>query len=282
MPRGVPKNGFRNTKSVAKNAVQAAPVVSESDEEIDHRITERFEILADLTTAAVDGEVKALIISGPPGLGKSFTVEETLTKWDPDGVRHAVIKGYVRATGLFKLLYANRAKGQVIVFDDADTIWFDDTSLNLLKAVCDSNDRRIVSYVTESNLIDEETADRLPKQFAFEGTIVFITNLDFDAMIDKGHKLAPHLSAMMSRAHYIDLSMKTKRDYIVRIRQVMSKGLLSKAGLDKAAQDDVVKFIETNSDKMRELSIRIALKVASIRKIGGARWEKMATVTCCK
>jgi len=287
MPRGVPAAGFRNrTGSDTNNQTAVAKAVInfkyESDAEIEERIADRFEILEEMTNAALYGDARAVIVSGPAGLGKSFTVEETLTKWDPSGINHTVVKGYVRATGLYKLLYQHSEKGKVLVFDDADTIFFDDTSLNMLKAVCDSSKTRRVSYLTEGNMYDEDTAEKLPKSFEFHGTIIFITNYDFDAMISKGHKLAPHLTAMISRAHYIDLAMKTKRDYLVRIRQVLNKGMLADQGLDKVAQNEVIQFIETNQDSMRELSLRMALKVAGIRKMSSSRWEKIARVTCCK
>jgi hypothetical protein len=257
-------------------------VQTETDSEIQERISDRFEILEDLTIGSTTGQVRSLIVSGPAGLGKSYTVEETLKFWDPDGVDHTIIKGYVRATGLYKLLFAHSEPGKVIVFDDADTIFFDDTSLNMLKAVCDSTESRKVSYLTEGQLFDDETGTQLPKSFEFKGTIIFITNYDFDAMIEKGHKLAPHLLAMMSRSHYIDLAMKTKRDYMVRIRQVVSKGLLGNVGINVTAQNEVVAFIEDNKDSLRELSIRVALKVASIRKLKQEKWQKIAKITCCR
>jgi hypothetical protein len=147
--------------------------------------------------------------------------------------------------------------------------------------VCDTTEKRRVSWLTEGVMIDEESGERLPRGFEFNGTIVFITNLDFDALIDRGHKLAPHLQALMSRAHYIDLAMKTRRDYVVRIKQVLEKGLLKKSGLTPAQEKDVVDFIEANTDRLRELSLRMALKVGAIRKIGET-WQKVARVTCCR
>lgn len=287
MPRGVPKAGFRQTRKISDIAATAKIVPlqvisSETDAEIEERISDRFEILEDLTNAAIYGDVRAVVVSGPAGLGKSYTVEETLKAWDPNATEYTVVKGYVRATGLYKLLFQHADKGKVLVFDDADTIFFDDTSLNMLKAVCDSSKTRTVSYMTEGALYDDETATKLPKSFQFDGTIIFITNYDFDAMIAKGHKLAPHLQAMISRAHYIDLAMKTKRDYMVRIKQVLKKGLLKNQGLHDLEQQEVISFIEKNQDNLRELSLRIALKVASIRKMNNNRWEKIAKVTCCK
>ena len=261
--------------------VQQTPVVVETDDEIEARLTDRFEILGEMTDLAIAGDVRAMVVSGPAGLGKSFTVETKLEAFDPSALDHTIVKGYVRAPGLYKLLYAHRNRGQVLVFDDADAIFFDDTALNLLKAACDTTERRVISYITENGLVDEETAERLPKSFQFDGTVIFITNLDMDAMVERGHKLAPHLTAIISRTHYIDLSMKTTRDYLIRIRQVVKQGLLKNVGLDEAGQADVLRFIEANHSKLRELSLRMALKLGAIRRKGG-NWERMARVTCVR
>jgi len=284
MPRGVPKAGFRAARSSRAEKLAAIRVSYESDtretdEQISARIAERFDILDVLTEACTVGNARALIVSGPAGLGKSFTVEKRLTDWDPSAVNHTIVKGYVRATGLVKLLYQFREEGQVIVFDDADAIFFDDVSLNLLKAVCDTTERRTVSWLSEGSLIDEETAVRIPRSFEFNGTIIFISNYDFDAMIDKGHKLAPHLSALVSRAHYIDLAMKSRRDYLVRIRQVIDQGLLDH--LSFGHRVEVKQFIERNADNLRELSLRMAIKLGHLAAQGG-NWERIAKITCCK
>lgn len=279
MPKGIPVNGSRIRRD---NAMEDLKMVSESREtetEIDARISERFEILDTLTEACVVGNARALIVSGPAGLGKSFTVEKRLSQWDPEGNNHIIVKGYVRATGLVKLLYHYRHDNNVIVFDDADAIFFDDVSLNLLKAVCDTTERRSVSWMSEGKLVDDESAELVPRTFDFDGTIIFISNYDFDAMIERGHKLAPHLQAMVSRSHYIDLQMKTRRDYLVRIKQVIAQGMLS--DLTELQKAQVMRFIDKNSDTLRELSLRIALKLASLCKQSD-NWERLARVTCCK
>ena len=275
MPKGIPVGSIR------RNAMEALKLASEreTETEIDARISERFEILDTLTEACVVGNARALIVSGPAGLGKSFTVEKRLSQWDPEGNNHIIVKGYVRATGLVKLLYHYRHDNNVIVFDDADAIFFDDVSLNLLKAVCDTTERRSVSWMSEGKLVDDESAELVPRTFDFDGTIIFISNYDFDAMIERGHKLAPHLQAMVSRSHYIDLQMKTRRDYLVRIKQVIAQGMLS--DLTELQKAQVMRFIDKNSDTLRELSLRIALKLASLCKQSD-NWERLARVTCCK
>ena len=285
MARGVPKAGFRAPRRSAAEKLSsikvsyAAPVSNETDAEIEARLGERFEILDVLAEACTVGNARALIVSGPAGLGKSYTIEKRLNEWDPSEINHTIVKGYVRATGLVKLLYQYREAGQVIVFDDADSIFFDDISLNLLKAVCDTTERRRVSWLSEGKLVDEETAILIPRSFDFNGTIIFITNMDMDAMIDRGHKLAPHLTALVSRSHYIDLAMKTRRDYLIRIRQVIKQGLLSE--LNSSERKDVIAFIEKNHEKLRELSLRMAIKLGALRK-NSSNWERLALVTCCK
>ena len=274
------KKTLTRTEKTQKLMNMSSSKVTETDAQIKARLSERFEILDILAEACTLGNARSLIVSGPAGLGKSYTVEEKLKQWDPSAINHAIIKGYVRATGLIKLLYRFREEGQVLVFDDADAIFFDDISLNILKAACDTTERRMISWLSEGVLVDDDTGETVPKSFEFSGSIIFITNYDFDAMIEKGHKLAPHFAAMISRSHYMDLDMKTKRDYLVRIRQVIAEnGLLN--FLAPSQQKDVSNFIETHSDRLRELSLRMAIKLGNIRKTN-SNWEKIALVTCCK
>ncbi len=54
----------------------------ETDAQIKERLRERFEILNDMTRAVKKGDVRAMIVTGPPGVGKSFGVEEVLSKHD--------------------------------------------------------------------------------------------------------------------------------------------------------------------------------------------------------
>jgi hypothetical protein len=284
MPRGVPLKGFRATRNAkmmdaAVGRFQPQVVVSnETDQEIDLKLRDRFSVLADLADAAIAGGIRAMIVSGPAGLGKSFTVEQALASSDTP---HCIVKGFVRATGLYKKLWQYRHPGNVLVFDDADSIFFDDVSLNLLKAACDSTDTRRVSYLAESQMEDED-GGTIPRSFAFDGTVIFITNFDMDEAIDRGHRLEEHFKALISRAHYIDMAMKTRRDYIIRIKQVVGDGMLKVQGFSANEEADVMSFIDRNEATLRELSLRMVIKVAAIRRSNPAKFEKMARVTCCK
>jgi len=285
MPRGVPKTGFRMTarrmsgSNVVPMVSNSDLMVHETDEEISTRIRERFDVFHELAMATISGDSRALIASGPPGLGKSFTVERILENKDESEYR--VARGFVRATGLYRLLYETRHKNSVLVLDDSDSVFFDDVTLNLLKAACDTTERRRVSWRAETKMRDEDE-DPIPTVFDYEGSVIFITNYDFDRMIQSGHKLAEHLSALVSRAHYLSLTLRTKRDFIVRIKQVIEEDGMLSDRLTKKQINEVVAFIEKNSDNLWELSLRMAIKIASIMKANPGNWERTAKITCLR
>lgn len=287
MPRGVPKAGFRKTKNRLNNGLVKPMNVAkidlrvETETEIETKLRERFSTLDTMTQATVNGRNKSMIVSGPAGVGKSHNIGQILG--DAEGkVYSTVIKGYVRPTGLYKTLYEFRHKNSVVVFDDADSIFSDEVALNLLKAACDTTKKRVLHWLTETKMEDEE-GERVPRNFEFEGSIVFITNYDFDDMIARGSKLAPHFEAMISRSHYLDLAMKSTMDYVVRIKQVVrDHKMLRDAGFSAAEEKQLIDFIVENKDRLRELSLRMVLKLADLMRINGANWKTLAKTTAFK
>lgn len=283
MPRGVPKSGVRMTAKRRAEAyspeVILAPVVEETDAQIEERLNDAYEAMHTMALATALGKNKSLIISGPAGVGKSHTVTQILENLE-DETLGTFVKGYVRPTGLYKMLYENRFKQCTIVFDDADSIFMDDVSLNLLKAACDMSRTRRISWLSETKMEDEE-GERLPRNFEFEGSIIFITNYDFDNLIDKGNRLAPHFQALISRSHYLDIGIKTNREYVIRLKQVVRQGMLRDAGFSKAQECELLDFIEVNQNRLRELSLRMVMKIAGLMNMGGD-WKKMAKATCMR
>ena len=295
MPRGVPKAGFRLTRkrvaasngvayslplSVSRAVLQPIPppVVEETEEQIRAKLAERFETLTDVTNAAVDGRVRAVVVSGPAGLGKSSEVLAVLEKRKPF---YTMVSGFVRATGLYKTLYEYRHPGSVIVFDDADSIFNDDVSLNILKKACDTTKSRNLSWLAESKMQDEE-GESLPRNFEFEGTVIFITNYDFDDFISRGSRLSPHFEALVSRSQYLDLKMKTRKDYLTRIKMKLEDGMLASRGLNKTDEDEIMSFVEKYADSLREVSLRVVVKIADLKAAMPDRWKSRARVLCCK
>ena len=261
-----------------------AAVARESDQEILNRLGERFEILDEMTEAVRAGNIRAMIVSGPPGVGKSHGVETVLQKaglFDLLAERKAkyeVCKGAMSAIGLYSKLYEFSKAGNVVVFDDCDDILYDSLSLNILKGALDSSERRFISWNTDSRLLRSEG---IPDRFEFCGSAIFITNIKFEHVRSK--TLRSHLDALESRCHYIDLQMDTQREKILRIQQVVSKGkMLERYEFEQCTADEVVEFVVDNKDNLRELSLRMVLKVADLRKGFPKSWKSMAKTTCMK
>lgn len=259
-------------------------VAVESEEAAMNRIRERFEILDDMTKAATNGDIRAMIVSGPPGVGKSFGVEQVVEKaclFDQIAgkkLRAEVVKGSATPIGLYQTLYKYSDPNCVVVFDDCDSILLDDVSLNLLKGALDSGKKRKISWLAESSTLRREG---IPDQFEFKGSVIFITNLKFDNM--KSQKLRDHLDALQSRCHYLDLTLDTMRDKILRIKQIAKDGVLFQDyDFEPVTQDEIVDFMDTNKNRLREMSLRMALKIADLRKSFPLNWKRMAETTCMK
>ena len=261
-------------------------LANETDEDIMLRLGQRFQILEDMTRAVKRGDVRAMIVTGPPGVGKSFGVEKVLSKHDVFAdvamdsklKKYEVVKGAMSAIGLYKKLYEFQDKKCILVFDDCDSILMEDLSLNILKAALDSSKKRTISWNTDSRLLRSEG---VPNSFDFNGGAIFISNIKFDHVRSK--KLRDHLEALESRCHYLDLTIDTTREKLLRIKQVVRDcGMLDDHELSDVAKIDVVDFIETNASRMRELSLRMVLKVADIRKSMPDNWQTVVEVTCMR
>ena len=278
----VPQAPGRNT-SLEQIKVEDSAVAKETDEEIVERLRGRFQILADMTQAVKEGTVRAMIVTGPPGVGKSFGVEEVLHKEDlfntlsSKKAKYEVVKGAMSAIGLYAKLYEFSDRGNVVVFDDCDAVLLDDLSLNILKAALDSSTKRMISWNTDSRLLRQEG---IPARFEFKAGAIFITNIKFENVRSK--KLQDHLAALESRCHYIDLQMDTDREKVLRIQQITEDGMLETYDFENNEKTEIVDYIIENRAKMRELSLRTVLKVADLRKSFPMSWKQMAEVTVQK
>ena len=269
-----------NFDDVKKDALKKTAKDNETDEQVMDRIGKRFEILDEMTRAAKEGNVRAMIVSGPPGVGKSYGVEEQLNKdsiFDDvsgNSRKFEVVKGAMSAIGLYAKLYKYSNPKNVVVFDDCDSVLLDDLSLNILKAALDTSKKRYISWNTDSRLLRSEG---IPDRFEFKGSAIFITNIKFENVRSK--KLKDHLEALESRCHYVDLTIDTEREKMLRIKQIVREGMLDDYEMPQERKDDVVEFIDENRTRLRELSLRTVLKCADLAKSFPSNWRDYAATT---
>jgi hypothetical protein len=195
-------------------------------------------------------------------------------------LRHTFVKGTMSAIGLYSTLYKYSDPKSIVVLDDCDSILFNEDALNILKAALDSGKKRKISWNSDSHFLRREG---VPDTFEFKGSVIFITNLKFDKV--KGNKIKDHLEAILSRCHYLDLTMDTARDKILRIKQIARDGgLFDTKGLSKEQEVEIIDFMVENQKKLREVSLRMAQKIADLRNMSkvGDRWKALAETTCMK
>ena len=256
------------------------PQKKESKKQAMDRIAERFNILDEMTDAVANGVVRGLIVSGPPGVGKSFGVETILEEYDAMAkiggkVKTEIVKGSMTPIGLYQTLYNNADAGNILVFDDCDSVLFDEVCLNMLKAVLDSGKKRTISWKAESQALRREG---IPDRFEFKGGCIFITNVNFEHVRSK--KIKDHLAALMSRCHYIDLGLDTIDDKFLRIDQIIRDGMLQEYGYSAKFEKEIVDFMHDNAPRLREISLRMVLKIADLAKMNFDNWKGLARSTC--
>ena len=202
---------------------------------------ERFEDMESYITNVILGINTSALISGAPGIGKSYRVEHLLKKEGKvRGTDYELIKGKCTPMVLYTLLHDYQKKGQILVIDDADAVVTDDTSIQLIKAATDSSEERVVAYASSSlpkvpeeklGLYDDFVQDAkgnwvYPKNFVYEGGIIILTNMSA-GQID---------TAIRSRALICDLSFTTDEllELIEKLAPHVKPEVLSQESKEKA------------------------------------------------
>ena len=253
-------------------------IVKEAAQPVESRFTinQRFGFVQNMVQMLAKGEQPSVVVTGPGGLGKSYTVTEALRNagmkdmsiLDDYEIGEAlpknafiVVKGYSSPKGLYRTLYENRKS--IIVFDDCDSVLKDPVSLGLLKGALDSYSRRVISW--RADIRDED----LPQSFEFKGRVVFISNL-------ASHQLD---QAIITRSMAVDLSM-TSEQKIERMRHLLQSDSFM-VEYDKQHKEDALSLIDTLKDKVKELSLRTLIQCTKIRKAAGNNWKDLAEYTMC-
>ena len=254
-------------------------VKGRTDAELATEIRETFDILEEMTKAVASNIVKGLVVSGPAGIGKSFTVENTLHKnlafigLIRDGEpQYELITGGMSPSMLYEKLWQYKNEGQVLVFDDSDGILYDEDALNILKAALDSKKTRKICWNTRSLHLQRND---IPTSFEYKGGIIFITNIDFNNV--RSPRIKNHLEAIVSRCHYMELGIRSTREKLIHIKDTIDRyDMFHGYGFEPEEKAEVVKYVEVNVNKLREISLRTVIKVADLRRAMPTRWTKFA------
>lgn len=252
-------------------------------------INERFSFMDELIDMVIKKAAKSILITGMGGVGKTYaviqrlktanlvdcvTVAPSISDLDEIDVEdsedemeskalaemnrptgdYVVVKGKATPKALYRLLYENR--NRMIVFDDCDSVLRDDNSVNLLKSALDTYEDRWISWRSEQAFGESD----LPQSFKFNGTIIFISNLEQHAVDE----------AVRTRCFKVDVSMSNEQR-VERMKGVLENVL---PDVDMEFKLDAIKLIEDNLHLCNDINFRTLMQIITIRE-NSADWKKL-------
>lgn len=246
-----------------------ATLIQPTDEQLIEGLDKKFRMLGKMVHGVAQGAFNALTIQGEKGLGKSHTVHSILDSYDPsipgneempEENRRSIKRftGKITPLQLFLALQEYSAKKCILLFDDCDSAWNDLGALNVLKAACDTKERRVVTWASSARVVREQS-------FVFNGSVIIITN---------AHMQSEHYRAFMDRVQRFPLTM-TPREKMLKIRQIA----MQDSAYDQQNALEVVEEIERNLDLIgSSLSMRTFVQSYKLRMFD-AEWREMARET---
>lgn len=305
--RGVPKSGFRLTTN-RKLAIEAAKShgieinmddfkakpefinnliakrtanletfhhkIEKSFDEIYIETENRFKLLEEMAIATAMGESPSLIVSGSAGIAKTTTVINVLESLNVD---YALVKGGITPVAFYKKLHDNRELGKVLVLDDVKGI-LDEKAIMLLMSATDSQPKRLVGWNSSRKVLDDND-EEIPNEFIFEGSIIYISNIDFYKESEANNSMAEYLKAMISRSFVLDLALRTTTEMLCRVKSVLFNNM-NHIELDD--KHKIYNFLFDNAKQLREISLRSVNKLQIIINMYGNDWQEKGKLLLCK
>ena len=239
-----------------------------------------FDDLKDLVHMVATKVQASLLVTGMPGIGKTYSVTQHLEafgkhKNEPDG--YVVFKGTSSPFGLYRALYHH--KNQIILFDDCDAVLKDDTASNILKAALDSYDVREITWMSKSTFNPEGMEEfeiehkiveegKYPSKFEFKGQIIFISNI---------HKSKIE-QAVISRSMTIDITLESQ-DVFRRMETVLND---IEKDTPLKLKKEVLEYLkdEYTAENGQQANMRTLLSAMKCRKSGSPNWKRLVTSYC--
>ena len=270
-----------------KNMIQKSGPGTPQGEEDVNNLFKKMESLVQLVAM---GNVKALLIYGGPGTGKTFTVKQALNSAGrKEGESWFMVKGKITTAQLYRNLFLHRHPGEILVFDDTDSVWNDKEAGNILKAALDSYDERLVSWHSDKtqnvtkysqdqreeyfkDLDDQLTGGiedgkkmmKFPSEFIYEGRIIFISNLTRDKFDD----------AVMTRSAKIDMSL-TPYQMFDRMESILPH--IGRKDVSIEEKQYIMDFLkdEHSSGRMPAVSLRSFVNAENVKSSGLENWREL-------
>jgi hypothetical protein len=225
-------------------------------------VTAKFNVYRTLIEGLGKQQMRHLIVSGDPGVGKSFEAEDVLTKFARTGrVRVCKSSGHMTPLALYNHLYTYRRANDINMFDDCDSVFQIKHTLNILKAATDTKPNRAITWESTSKKM-------LAPYYEFDGQVLLLTNIDMYA--DNCYET---YRPLLDRVQYFRLEL-TPEEKVGRIVQVIFR-----KSPKPIHTDEVSAWLLMHYEKFGQyLSIRTAVKLLELAATS-RDWQGIAQST---
>lgn len=243
-----------------------------------------------------DSAIRGLIVSGDAGQGKTHHVKLGLANANINNVDY--IKGSsITAAALYVKLYQNRNAGDILVLDDVDIInkskaeFF--TILDLIKGATEPDkdvEKRTIAWERANNNALMRNND-VPNSFAFNGSIIWITN---ETIRNIAEKAKSHWGALDSRFYKVEAWLNDQEKlmytlYLVEDVDMLGKECYAKEnGFTKDVINKTIGYLREKWEYMYDfndnstISPRTAIKLADTITNFPDKWKQMADIQFIK
>lgn len=215
--------------------------VIDLDTPLEPTVNERFDYFKDLSQMVMQRELKSLFVTGEGGIGKTYTINSMIAAEELEEEEDYIkIKGHCTPRALFNTVKEHPEK--LLIFDDCDSILRDATSENIIKAIIDTYDKRIVKWLSR----DKE------ERVHFKGSVIFLSNMNRDK-VDQ---------AILSRSIMVDLFM-TPKEKIERMTYLLPT-MREAPGLSMVEKWEVLSLVDRYKNTLQDLNLRTLIKAMLI------------------
>lgn len=271
-----------------------------TDEEIEKIVDDPLPIFRELNNhVMMVGQhlTAALLVTGPGGIGKSYSVQRVLSEFGDEKKDFVIMKGKCTACAMYDFLFRNHDK--ICVFDDCDSVLCDKEGIAVLKGALDSGKDREISWNTRGvDMVDTFDCDNrkqvveklekwskrhggrkgIPTHFQFEGSVIFISNMSRQEIKAKD-------AALLTRCSVVDISINNN-EFLERLNALLPALKIYDARgkniAEKKMKKDVFDWISSddflNHPKMQGncLNFRSFIKAYKARYAKIPLWKEMS------
>ena len=264
-----------------------------------------FQDIEDITELVAKGKLKAFMVCGMAGIGKTFSVTKKLKEILGEQPGPWYYHSGMKASPVSFYMKTFEERKSIIVWDEADSLLTSDDISMMLKPALDTSGDNTMEYSRGRSVtgmskeqvkalgdeIDAEIANgktlglmnkgefvQVPGKFYFEGSMIFISNMPAKK-ID---------SAILSRCVYIDAQLSAS-DVSKRIMSIMKLKYpnYSDAELEEFANamgglntsNEPVQYMTPEyARKIKGLSIRSMCLAVVMKEAGLKNWARLASL----